>query len=202
MKLLETGNPNQVALVSAEPRHALSTTLMSVVIVALAWSNTPPFDGADAFIKIVLTAIAAVVQSVYSFGRFGTDIDRESGVFCNWYELFGFRARWVYRMSPVKVRLEYRFGGHRDESELTYIPHLFLINRYGPPFRIGRFRRIHEGKQAAVSVAHALGVPFEEGGFGAAEQVCVPAPWAFLTSGMPRSARVIFSRRRVSRSQP
>jgi hypothetical protein len=147
-----------------------------------------------------MTRVFAIVMlggmtALYVFGRFGTIIDRENKSLCNWYEWLGLGIRWTFPMNPAGVRIECRMGGHRDVSDLQYTRHLFLLNRFGPPLRIGRVKGIAESRNLAHTIAAFLEVPIEEGTCKPADQVCVPLPWANLGYRFFHGARLFLGHR-------
>lgn len=194
MRVLPQENPQHFAIEALPLRGRVLYGPVVVLLVAAIILGWGPFNQSDAFARALACTGLGIMAAVYAFGRFGTIIDREAKTLCNWYNCFGLGIRWTFPMNPAAVRLECRMGGHRDVSELQYTRHLFLLNRFGPPLRIGRVKHVGESRQLARAIANFLHVPVEEGTCKPSDQVCVPLPWAALGHGFFRGAGFFLGR--------
>jgi hypothetical protein len=190
VRIVKHTNPDCFALEALPLRGRLVYCIVGAWILISLDCGWWPFEGADVVTRVLGTIVLGGGAAVYAFGRFGTIIDREAGTLCNWYECLGLGIRWTFPMKPTAVRIECRLGGHREVSDLQYTRHLFLLNRIGPPLRIGRVKGVGEARELAARLGELLGVPIEEGGCKPSDQVCFPPPWANLGDGFFRGASV------------
>lgn len=196
MRFLNTSDADVLAL-EATRASRWPLIFAAALVVAIA-SGVGPFAKLQTTERMFCAAVLAVMTLPIGLGRFGVIVDRRRRTVQNWYECLGVGICWTFPMRPAAVRLEWRMGGHRDVSDLVYVQHIFLLNEFGPPLRIGRVRTSAAAREIAATLADFLAIPIEEGSPRPGDQICVPRPWADWSRGFFSAARLYLGRNRTT----